>query len=84
MAPNIGFGATGMKWLKSYLSDRKQVVKIGNIISEELNDLLGVPQDSIFGPLPFILLYINDLVNCLKHCDVEMFADDTLVYVIGN
>lgn len=79
------FGITDVEieWFRSYLSDRRQVVKIGNVISNELNNRLGVPQGSILGPLVFIC-YINDLEKCLKYCQLKMFADDTLIYIISD
>lgn len=43
----MGFCGMEMKWmmsLNSLNSERKQVVKIENIILKELNDSLGVPQ----------------------------------------
>lgn len=77
------FGVRGieLEWFRSYLSDRTQVVKICNVISGAINNRLGVPQGSILGPLLFIL-YINDLVKCLKYCKIKMFADDTLIYIV--
>lgn len=36
------------------------------------------------GPLLFII-YINDVVKaCPEGCNIKMFADDTLVYVVGE
>lgn len=76
-----GIHGTSLQWFKSYLSNRKQTVKINESISHECDNGLGVPQGSILGPLIFIL-YVNNIINCLQHCNAKMFADDTRIYNI--
>ncbi len=79
------YGVRGVSslWFKNYLTDRKQLVKIGNSISSMGSIGCGVPQGSILGPLLFII-YINDCVNVIKKSDVIMFADDTNHFASGR
>ena len=71
-----------LPWFKNYFTGRKQFVHIDPQSSEELAMTSGVPQGSILGPLLFIV-YINDLPRCVKHCSVNMYADDTVLYLAG-
>ena len=50
-----GFKDRVIEWLKSYLSDRSHVVKIGNDFSHSVQDECGVPQGSVMGPVLFTL-----------------------------
>ena len=47
-------------WLKYYLENRRQVVKVGNQVSEFLRVRNGVPQGSVIGP-PVFQVFINDI-----------------------
>ena len=72
------YGVRGVawKWIKSYLTNRQQVVVINGISSERRAIECGVPQGSILGPLLF-LIYINDLPNTSSILEYYTFADDT-------
>ena len=65
----------------SFLCDRKQRVKIGDLYSSYASVSSGVPRASCTGPLLFIL-YANDLPDSHQGNEtmVCLFADDTKLY----
>ena len=63
------------QWFKSYISDRKQGVFIGDAKSPLKYTNSGVPQGSVPGPLLF-LLYVNDIADNLISLSM-LFADYT-------
>ena len=63
--------------------NRTQFVKFWDVLSQGESVKCGVPQGSIIGPLLFILFY-NDFPSCLKHSEVIIYADDTVIFVPGK
>ena len=59
MLDAYGITTNSFKLLKSYLTNRKQRVKIGNTTSEWKGILKGIPQGSILGQILFNI-FIND------------------------
>ena len=61
----------------NFLTDRKFDVKVGNAISEESEQIHGIPQGSVLSPILF-LISINNIGKSLeKETNIGQFADDT-------
>ena len=71
-----GVNSTAKTLLNSYLSDRKQYVKIDEVKSSIQSIKTGVPQGSIVGLLLFNIL-INDIVKSSRKFNSILYADDT-------
>ena len=77
-----GYGITDKvyNWIRDFLSNRTQYVKINGKTSQSINVSSGVPQGSVLGPTLFIY-FINDLPLVANGCPIKIFADDTKAYI---
>ena len=78
-----GIPGSALQLIRSYLSNRKQFVQLGDVISLKTDILMGVPQGSSLGPLLFII-YIIDKVNSSESFKFINFADDTTLIIKLN
>ena len=72
-------GGVSGAFMKSYLAKRSQFVLNGDIKSDRLEIICGVPQGSVIGPILFNI-YLNGIVNVSSTLKFILFADDTKVF----
>ena len=78
-----GFDLNALKWVESYLENRKQYVIVSGETSKTVNVNTGVPQGSRLSPLLFICL-MADMDLWTKDSMLTNFADDTQSVVIKS
>ena len=78
---SAGLSGIVLTWIKSYLANRFQRVRMNDALSEKIPLTTGVPQGSVLGPLLF-LLYVRPLGSIISRHKVHRhgFADDTQLY----
>ena len=77
-----GFSRSALLFIHSYLTNRKQRVRVNGSFSTWTETVLGVLQGSVLGLLLFNI-YQNDLFMFLEDTKVCNYADDTTIYACG-
>jgi len=82
---NLNLDKTAIRWVQSWLSNRRNFVSINGTHSKTATFNQGVPQGSVISPLLF-LIYINDLPAVVedKRVKISLFADDIALYTSGR
>ena len=76
-----GFSIESLKLINSYLTERKQRVKMNDQFSSWLDIVVGVPQGSILGPLLFNIFLCDMFLFC-NDIDFASYADNNTPYCI--
>ena len=75
---SYGIKGNLLKWIKSFLLNRRQRVKVGDSVSICVPVKSGVPQGSVLGPILFVL-FINDMPSMIMNT-CRLFADDAKIF----
>ena len=75
----LGLSQDILRWSRSYLSGRQQLVDISGVFSSCAELTCDMPQGSILGPL-LVLIYVNDM-SWVVNNKLLLFADDSAILV---
>ena len=77
--PDYGIMGMPQELIINYLFNQSQQVTFQNILSRPEPIVCGVSQESILGPLLFVLC-IDDIATPLYQAKIVKYADDTIIF----
>ncbi len=78
-----GLSRLSLKWVKSFLEERHQIIKWKDNISEPSSISCGTPQGGILSPFLFLVM-IADIQEYIVHSSVEGYADDVNTTTVAD
>ncbi len=75
---DLGFSPSICHWIKDFLTNRPQTVRLGSHFSSTLTLSTGAPQGCVLSPLLYIL-YTHDCISIHPTNTIIKFADDTTI-----
>ena len=78
-----GFSERAMRWIESYLTGRRQAVRLSGNTSSFVDMTIGTPQGSRLSPLLFTII-MADLNLWTNKSKLSNFADDTQSIIIAD
>ena len=77
-----GFSLNALRWIHSFLFNRRQRAKINESYRSWEETLFGIPQGSIIGPFLFNI-FMCDLFGTVNEIDGASYADDNTPFASG-